>query len=297
MNPLHTAYLYLGAVADPTPLVPNAGVPGTTIGYVNAMRSLSASLGRNVIQAKTFRLVGMHLHLVNYADAAGDVGGSVSFSLRYCSPTRARVAAHERIMREYVGDVRDDSSVSKDRQLIVAYDNTMTVDPVESILYRAVAGADAPHRVHLLGASGAGNLGVFADYNTAFPVTPGTATTGQPDQDMYTERASQVEDTLSGHATLYAPFTEDIESVAGVMTAHGPYNGPATVADFQWWAPAGTYVPLFCGMAKLIMGDSNWPFLQPGGAGGVVGETTPIRGALRVFAEFFVQGWTPLSSK
>lgn len=301
MNPIHTAYCYAGATQAAVIAIPAAAVPGTVLGYVNAMRSLSATLGRNVVQAKTFRLVGVHIALVNYADSILDVGGSMQFSLRYISPTRARVAAHEAIMREYVNDVKEDSQESKDRQLIVGYDATMTPDPVESILYRDVGAVPTPHRVHLLGASSAGNIGVFADYNTRYPVTPSTATSRQPDQDMFTERASQIEDTISGHATLYAPWIGDVENEpVGDTTSleHGPYNGPATVQDFLWWAPSGTYIPLFCGMAKLICGDSNWPPMQVGADEAVVtGESVPQRGALSAFAEFFIQGWTPLSSK
>lgn len=296
MKTLHQVIMFTGATELPVPVIPNAGVPGTVLGYVNCARSLSRKFGRNVVQAKTFRLVGFRFSLANFADSALDIGGSVQFSLRYLTPTRARVAAHERIMREYVGDVRDDSAHSKDRQLIVAYDSVQPVDPVESILWRAVAGADAPHRVHLLGASSAGNLGVFADYNAAYPVTPGTAMTGQPDQDMFTERASQQEDTVSGHATLYSAHPQEVEDIAGAPINFGPWNHAIQVTDWEWWAPPGTFIPLFCGMAKLIMGDSNWPVIQTG-ATTAGGDNVDQRGALQAYCEFFVEGWTPLSSK
>lgn len=278
----------------PSPVVINtAGVAGTVITYVNVARYLSQKLGRNMSQAMTYRLVGFRVMLVNLADAASDIGASVAMQLRTVSPSRGRVAAHEAIMKEYVQDVRDDNAWSRGRQLFVAYDSIQPIDLAESVLLRN----DVPNRVHLLGASGAGNIGVFADYTTRFPKPEGTAATvAQPDQDLYGEFASQTEDTINGHATLYSAWHEDIELPVDVPTAYGPWNGPLTIFDWEWWAPSGTYIPMMCGMGKFIMADSVFPVLQSG-PGGVVSAVTPTRGALSAIFDLWVEGWTPLSSK
>lgn len=281
-------------VSVPTGSVALAAAPaaGAVIGYVNCARYLSEKLGRNMPQAATYRMVGFRVTLVNLSDAAGDIGASVGMQLRSLTPTRGRVAAHEAIMKEYVQDVRDDSAWSRGRQLIVSYDGVMPVDAAESVLMRN----DTAHRINLLGASAAGIIGVFADYTTRFPKPEGTGALNQPDQDLYTAYASQTEDTINGHATLYSAWHEDVELPVDVPTAYGPWNGAINVAEWEWWAPAGTFVPLMCGMAKFIYNDSFFPFLQSG-PGGVVSAVTPIRGTLTAVLDMWIEGWTPLSSK
>lgn len=281
-------------VSWPTGTITLGAAPaaGTVIGYVNVARYLSEKLGRNMPQACTYRMVGFRVTLTNLSDAAADIGASVAMQLRSVTPTRGRVAAHEALQKEYVEDVRDDSAWSRGRQFIVSYDGVMPVDPAESVLMRN----DAPHRVNLLGASSAGVIGMFADYTTRYPKPEGTGALNQPDQDLYTAFASQTEDTINGHATLYSGWHEDIELPVDVPTAYGPWNGPATVYDWEWWAPAGTYIPLMCGLAKFIHADSFWPFLQSG-PGGVVSAVTPIRGTLTALLDMWIEGWTPLSSK
>lgn len=275
-------------------VVSNSITAGGVIGYLPIYTQLSERYGRNMSQSQTFRVVGFSVQLVNTADALTDVGGSLAVQAQWIAPSYARVAAHETILREFVADVRDDSDHAKGRQLIVAFDSVQAPAAWESILYRG----DVPNRVHLLGASSAGNIGVFADWNTKHPGQEGVAGVGQPDQDIHVPlaRASQSVDSITGHATLSTSYQEDVEINGGVVTAYGELNNTPYVSDWTWWAPSGTYLPVMCGIMKFIAADSWYPPILPGMAA-TTGTTVPTRGTMTAIITAFIEGWTPISKK
>lgn len=272
-----------------------AAAAGDVLGYLNIYAILSEKYGRSLAQAMTYRVVGLHVGLFNTADVATNVGGSLAVQAQYVAPSRARVAAHEAIMREYVGDVRDDSEQSRGRQLIVGYDAVQTPAAWESVLLRN----DAATRIHMLGASSAGNVGIFDDWNLKNPSTGGAAGLYQPDQDLHVPlaRASQTPEQVHGRVTMAASFDEDIELLStDQVNAYGEGQRNPTVHAWDWWAPAGTYLPVMLGMMKFILTDGWFPFLQPGMLS-TNGTTVPTRGSFQVVVEAFIEGWTPISKK
>lgn len=277
----------------------SAGIAGTVIGYTDINRQLSSKYGRNMPQACTYRVIGARATMITSASAIAEVGGAVAIQFGWLAPSRHRVAAHEAIMREYVEDVRDDQAHSRGRQLKIAFDPVQPVDLAESVLWRG----DVANRITMTGASGAGTIGMMADYNARYPKPEGVAVgTQQPDQDLYTVPASETLDTVTMHMAKQTSWFDTFgDLIAGGSGITGRFNGPVTVFDAEFWCPSGTYLPFMCGLAKWIFADNWFPELQQGTdstlTGGIIDPLTPTRGSFSVIYQFYVEGWTPLSKK
>lgn len=290
-RPFTTVFGFLNLTAPTLP----SDQPAQITGYLDVAQILSTKFGRNMSQSQTFHLRKIRAYITDSGteDAYNYVGGAVPVLAEWVAPSRARVSAHEEIMAEYVQDVREDNEWSRGRQLVVHYDAPQPLLAYSSNLRRAGAGM----RVNLLGPSGPGAIGMFTEFSARHPKADGIATGTQPDQDLYSEPASQVIEQAILVPVKYHPPIGARGLDAQIVL--NEWNGPLTYHVAEWGPPDGTFAGVMCGLIKLTAPYGLvMPRVQAGDKATVPDPRLQLeRGNFAITLELDFSGWTPLSRK